>query len=148
VSTRVLRTIDKVGGLDEYLLGDKTQRIKELGIRGWQLRCKLMSKPVVQKRLNEQRRALGLPEVDYVALYREILQIPRGLQADAPQASEKDAEFEVEEVVAEESSELDATTTEDADGANAVRDAIPQATLVNHIDREAELESREDAAKR
>src|ERR1700710_245959 len=29
VTTRVLRTIDKCGGLDEYLLGEKANRVKE-----------------------------------------------------------------------------------------------------------------------
>ncbi len=37
-ATRVLRTMDKVGGLDNYLLGDKPSRIKELGPKGWELR--------------------------------------------------------------------------------------------------------------
>lgn len=32
VTTRVLRTVDKVEGLDEFLLGEKAGRIKELGI--------------------------------------------------------------------------------------------------------------------
>ena len=60
VSTRVLRTIDKVGGLDEYLLGEKTGRIKELGVVGWALRWRIMQTPVVQERFREQRRQLGL----------------------------------------------------------------------------------------
>ncbi|EMR08897.1 ribosomal protein L28 [Pneumocystis murina B123] len=38
VSTRALRTIAKVGGLDEYLTGNKSARLKELGMRGWELR--------------------------------------------------------------------------------------------------------------
>ncbi|KEQ71251.1 hypothetical protein M436DRAFT_11956, partial [Aureobasidium namibiae CBS 147.97] len=61
VSTRVMRTIDKVGGLDEYLLGDKSARIKALGMEGWRLRCMIMATKTVQNRFNEQRRALGLP---------------------------------------------------------------------------------------
>ncbi len=59
ITTRVLRTIDKVGGLDEYLLGDKPARIKELGPRGWMLRWRLMQEPIVQKRFAEARRGLG-----------------------------------------------------------------------------------------
>jgi len=42
LTTRVLRTIDKVGGLDAYLLGPKPARIKELGLEGWKLRCELL----------------------------------------------------------------------------------------------------------
>ncbi|KAG5437503.1 hypothetical protein PCANB_000931 [Pneumocystis canis] len=38
VSTRALRTIAKVGGLDEYVTGNKPARLKELGARGWELR--------------------------------------------------------------------------------------------------------------
>ncbi|KAG4305431.1 hypothetical protein PORY_000987 [Pneumocystis oryctolagi] len=38
VSTRALRTITKVGGLDEYVTGTKPARLKELGARGWELR--------------------------------------------------------------------------------------------------------------
>ncbi|PSR78521.1 hypothetical protein BD289DRAFT_443779 [Coniella lustricola] len=60
VTTRVLRTIDKVGGLDEYLLGDKAQRIKDLGPWGWKLRWRLMQSETVKERFLEQRKKLGL----------------------------------------------------------------------------------------
>ena len=42
----MLRTIDKVGvgGLDGYLLGGGTGRVKELGAEGWRLRCELISR--------------------------------------------------------------------------------------------------------
>ena len=62
VSTRVLRTIDKVGGLDEYLLGQKSQRIKDLGTMGWQLRWELMQTPAVKARFAKERKLLGLKE--------------------------------------------------------------------------------------
>ncbi|KAF2724027.1 hypothetical protein K431DRAFT_282293 [Polychaeton citri CBS 116435] len=61
VSTRVLRTIDKLGGLDEYLLGEKDGRIRELGESGWWLRWAIMQTPSVRRRFNEERTALGLP---------------------------------------------------------------------------------------
>lgn len=76
VSTRVLRTIDKVGGLDEYLLGEKSARIRELGMEGWRLRCLVMGTRTVQRRFNAQRRALGLPEVDYAKLTMEAAELP------------------------------------------------------------------------
>lgn len=38
LTARVLRTITKEGGLDNYLTKDKEARIKELGIFGWNLR--------------------------------------------------------------------------------------------------------------
>lgn len=65
VTTRVLRTIDKVGGLDEYLLGHKAARVKELGPWGWMLRWRVMQTPEVRERFNREREALGLePKVE------------------------------------------------------------------------------------
>lgn len=61
VSSRVLRTIDKLGGLDEYLLGEKETRIRELGESGWWLRWAIMQTQTVKKRFAAERRALGLP---------------------------------------------------------------------------------------
>lgn len=60
VQARVLRTIDKVGGLDEYLLGDKAARIKELGMEGWAMRWKLIQTKSVQERFRQQKMAMGL----------------------------------------------------------------------------------------
>ncbi|KAI9783038.1 MAG: 39S ribosomal protein L24, mitochondrial [Candelina submexicana] len=62
VAPRVLRTIDKVGGLDEYLLGEKPARIKELGMGGWRLRWRIMQTDVVRERYRLEREKLGLPE--------------------------------------------------------------------------------------
>lgn len=64
VTTKVLRTIDKLGGLDEYLLGEKEMRIKELGESGWWLRWAVMQTPVVKRKFAAQREALGLPPVE------------------------------------------------------------------------------------
>lgn len=62
VQARVLRTIDKVGGLDEYLLGDRPGRIKELGMGGWALRWRLLGTEKVRERYRAERLRLGLPE--------------------------------------------------------------------------------------
>ena len=62
VHTRVLRTIDKVGGLDEYLLSDSPTRIKELGMEGWRLRWRIMRTDKIKERFRTERVALGLPE--------------------------------------------------------------------------------------
>ncbi|KAI5202460.1 hypothetical protein E4T42_04107 [Aureobasidium subglaciale] len=94
VSTRVMRTIDKVGGLDEYLLGEKSARIKTLGMEGWRLRCMIMATKTVQERFNQQRRALGLPEVDYALLASELNPPTELLDAEA---SGEPLEFGVEE---------------------------------------------------
>lgn len=60
VTTRVLRTIDKLGGLDEYLLGEKSARIKELGLRGWVLRSQVMQTPWYKARRTKEAKKLGL----------------------------------------------------------------------------------------
>ncbi|KAK3320501.1 ribosomal L28 family-domain-containing protein [Cercophora scortea] len=65
VTTRVLRTIDKAGGLDNYLLGGKAGRVKELGPWGWMLRWRVMLSPAVQERFAAERAALGLPPVEH-----------------------------------------------------------------------------------
>lgn len=75
VTTRVLRTIDKVGGLDEYLLGRKPQRVKDLGPWGWRLRWRIMQTPAVRERFAREREALGLPPKEEAAIKAE---------ADAP----------------------------------------------------------------
>ncbi|KAH9886395.1 hypothetical protein F4778DRAFT_758875 [Xylariomycetidae sp. FL2044] len=61
LTASVLSTIDRLGGIDEYLLGDKARRIKDLGPAGWKLRWKIMQTPAVRERFDRQRVALGLP---------------------------------------------------------------------------------------
>ncbi|KIW06492.1 uncharacterized protein PV09_02928 [Verruconis gallopava] len=63
VATRVLRTIDKCGGLDEYLVGEKPARIKELGMKGWELRCKVMETQWWLERKIKLREQWGLSPV-------------------------------------------------------------------------------------
>lgn len=60
VQARVLRTIDKVGGLDEYLMGESPARVRELGMEGWKMRWRLMKTEWGQQRLKERRIELGL----------------------------------------------------------------------------------------
>lgn len=64
VRARVMRTIRKCGGLDEYLIGEKPGRIKELGLLGWKLRYLVMKSPSMKKRFAKQRAQLGLPQED------------------------------------------------------------------------------------
>ncbi|KAH8175369.1 ribosomal l28 family protein [Sarocladium implicatum] len=63
---RVLKTIVKEGGLVNYLLKSKPQRVKDLGPGGWNLRWLLMQSKAVQERMNDERRAMGLPEKEVV----------------------------------------------------------------------------------
>ncbi|CAH0041577.1 unnamed protein product [Clonostachys solani] len=60
LTMRVLKTIKREGGLENYLLKSKPARIKELGPGGWNLRWLLMQTEAVQKRFNEERVVLGL----------------------------------------------------------------------------------------
>ncbi|KAK0316608.1 hypothetical protein LTR01_000357 [Friedmanniomyces endolithicus] len=92
VVARVLRTIDKLGGLDEYLLGEKETRIKELGESGWWLRWAIMQTPGVKARFVEERRRLGLPEeVATVKGEEEV--------AEAQSVTEEAAELDADELV-------------------------------------------------
>lgn len=61
LTAHVLKTIDRLGGIDEYLLGTKQRRIKELGPAGWRLRWKVMQSAPVQEKWAREREALGLP---------------------------------------------------------------------------------------
>ncbi|KAF2847117.1 50S ribosomal protein-like protein L24 [Plenodomus tracheiphilus IPT5] len=62
VTANVLKTIDREGGLDEYLLKDSQHRIKELGPLGWALRWTLMQTPEVIARLRADAAALGVDQ--------------------------------------------------------------------------------------
>ncbi|KAL9010681.1 MAG: hypothetical protein Q9173_004411 [Seirophora scorigena] len=75
VQARVLRTIDKEGGLDEYLMGESHARIKELGMEGWKMRWRLMQTGWWMDRVKRRRLELGLrPEgVDMVLSDAELL---------------------------------------------------------------------------
>ncbi|CCD26640.1 mitochondrial 54S ribosomal protein bL28m NDAI_0I00710 [Naumovozyma dairenensis CBS 421] len=44
LTTKVLKTISKEGGIDNYLIKDKSARIKELGPTGWKLRYLVLKK--------------------------------------------------------------------------------------------------------
>lgn len=62
LSNRVLRTIRREGGLDNYLLDDRPKRIKELGLFGWRLRYQVMQSPRMKEKMEEERKSLGLPK--------------------------------------------------------------------------------------
>lgn len=60
MTTRVLRTVDKVGGIDAYLLGSKPSRIRDLGMEGWKLRYELLSSRAYRRLADAERKALLL----------------------------------------------------------------------------------------
>lgn len=78
VTARVLRTIDKAGGLDEYLLSPKAARVKDLGPWGWRLRWRIMQTPAVRERFAKERAALGLPPREDERLWTEEGTLPDG----------------------------------------------------------------------
>ncbi|KAI1371738.1 ribosomal L28 family-domain-containing protein [Hypoxylon crocopeplum] len=82
LTARVLHTIDRLGGIDEYLLGSKAQRIKDLGPAGWALRWKIMQTPAVRERFARERAALGLPPKDESATLPSEL-AAEGVTSDA-----------------------------------------------------------------
>ena len=59
---RVAR-IPKEHGLDEYLLGEKPARLKELGLLGWKLRWLVLKSKAIREKHAKERAALRLPEV-------------------------------------------------------------------------------------
>ncbi|KAH7134802.1 hypothetical protein B0J13DRAFT_91157 [Dactylonectria estremocensis] len=60
LTLRVLKTIRREGGLQEYLLKSKPARLKELGPGGWNMRWLLMQSRDIQERFNKERVALGM----------------------------------------------------------------------------------------
>lgn len=60
LTLRVLKTVRREGGIENYLLKSKPARVKELGPGGWNLRWLLMQSRAVQQRFNDERVALGL----------------------------------------------------------------------------------------
>ena len=62
-----MRTIDKVGGIDEYLLGGKADRVRELGVEGWNLRWAVVQRLAGQRRGKADHRVqmvlAGMKEV-------------------------------------------------------------------------------------
>ena len=72
ITASCMRTIKKCGGLDQYLLGDKPARIKELGLFGWQLRWKVMNSAMMRKEFSQQRSALMMEgEMPWLETFQE-----------------------------------------------------------------------------
>ncbi|EHA50696.1 hypothetical protein MCOR27_010503 [Pyricularia oryzae] len=97
VTTRVLRTIDKVGGLDNYLLGTKTQRLKDLGPWGWRLRWRIMQTPKVRAMFARQREELGLPPQGAVQEFLPEGETAESLMRQTDEMLSREDEFEIGE---------------------------------------------------
>ena len=86
ITSNVLKTIDREGGLDEYLLKQSEKRIKELGPLGWALRWTLMQRPSVIRRMREDAAALGLPQEEIDAQWPEPAPVPAEALESAEEA--------------------------------------------------------------
>lgn len=75
VSTTVLRTITREGGLDNYLLKDKPARVKTMGLKGWNLKYDIMKKREFNK-LPKVEKDGNVQQVYYV--HRDGMQITVG----------------------------------------------------------------------
>jgi large subunit ribosomal protein L28 len=62
ITAKVLKTMDREGGLDRYLLRDNESRVKELGPLGWALRWTLMQKPEIRDEMRAKAAALGIDQ--------------------------------------------------------------------------------------
>jgi large subunit ribosomal protein L28 len=122
VQHRVLRTIRKVGGLDEYLLGDKPARIKELGLFGWDLRWRVMMSGAMKRRFEKQRRELGLAQPerfkDFLARYSHEEQVQAAMDDQAAGVMEKTQADQAESPLTEETtSEIESETKSETESA-------------------------------
>ncbi|OAK93727.1 hypothetical protein IQ06DRAFT_299034 [Phaeosphaeriaceae sp. SRC1lsM3a] len=106
ITSRVLKVMDREGGLDAYLLKEGERRVKELGPLGWALRWTLMQKPSVIEQMRHKAAALGLPQETIDAQWptKEMLDRQKGLVRAAdllPEETEEADEYEEYEEVAE-----------------------------------------------
>lgn len=86
ITSNVLKTIDREGGLDEYLLKPSENRIKELGPLGWALRWTLLQKPSVIRRMREDAAALGIPQEQIDAQWPAPAEVPAEALEQAEEA--------------------------------------------------------------
>jgi ribosomal protein L28 len=106
VSTRVLRTIDKLGGLDEYLLGEKEARIKTLGQSGWWLRWAIMQTPLIKRRFGQERHRLGVPQQQAALEKAEVAEAQEVIE-EASEAETAFAEEHGEAVATDEAFQIE-----------------------------------------
>ncbi|KAK2037775.1 ribosomal L28 family protein [Colletotrichum somersetense] len=60
LTTRVLRTVRREGGIDAYVTKTKPARVRELGPGGWKLRWLVVNTPAYRARYAAEREALGV----------------------------------------------------------------------------------------
>ena len=99
----MLRTIDKVGGLDEYVVGRGAERMRELGPYGWGLRWLLLQE-MEKKSMLEGREGLKR-ELERDREIRDrgeaavaALEVGEEVAEEGVEAQEEDEEWEDEEL--------------------------------------------------
>ncbi|GJC96803.1 ribosomal L28 family protein [Colletotrichum higginsianum] len=60
LTTRVLRTVEREGGIDAYVTKAKSARVRELGPGGWKLRWLVMQSSAFRTKYAAEREALGV----------------------------------------------------------------------------------------
>ncbi|KAL8961522.1 MAG: hypothetical protein Q9193_001931 [Seirophora villosa] len=145
VQARVLRTIDKEGGLDEYLMGDSQARIKELGMKGWRMRWRLMQTGWWKERVKRRRIELGLrPEgVEMVLSDAELL---GEVEADEVEQA-KDEEKREEELEEEQEEEREDNGAEEVRILDEERDHIVESDPRTRTDPQMAHESAQTEAQ-
>ncbi|KAI1453158.1 ribosomal L28 family-domain-containing protein [Annulohypoxylon moriforme] len=139
LTTRVLRTIDRLGGIDEYLLGSKAQRIKELGPAGWALRWKIIQTPAIQERFARERAAMGLPPKDV-----KTTELPSELAAEG--FTSESVLSEVEEMI-EREDEFVIGQENEGEGVKAKGDEAEETTKEIEFMREENPRENESAKR-
>ena len=146
VSARTLRTIGKLGGLDEYLLGEKEARIKQLGMSGWWLRWAIMRTETVRRRFERERRELGLPESKEMVERRkrreEFAEMKRAAQTEEQRVKIDEAE-EMEDEVEELGAAFEALPLADDGGADVTALESDAYAEQGAQDQVSELEAEE-----
>ena len=132
----MLRTIDKVGGLDEYLLGDKASRIRELGLGGWKLRWRITRTEAVMERYRRMREEMRLPPLDARKL--QFYHGQRGLESSTGMASMggvveghgEEVSDEVLEAMEQEEEKAFDIYLDESEKSGKVLDLVPEERLV------------------
>lgn len=114
ITAKVLKTMDREGGLDEYLLKDNEHRIKELGPMGWALRWTLMQRPEVIQRVRADAAALGIDQaaIDKQWPTTEMVAAQRAAQGELSSQAQA---FDFSSAEFEETPEQEMWDPEDAD---------------------------------
>lgn len=93
-------TVDKVGGLDNYILGSKPARLQELGPTGWKLRYRLLNSKAIKEMHEDERKKLGIPELAAAVAEAKAAAEAAGLQQEELVEEVEAEQYEHAEVAA------------------------------------------------